>query len=74
MSCCNGWKMSNSATSERNAPTRNAAPPAAGMHQASLLKPVVVILEASALSESRVLYLKGNTKIEDKLKAIWSTL
>ena len=44
MSCCNGWKMSNSATSERNAPTRNAAPPAAGKYQASLLKPVVVIL------------------------------
>ena len=46
MSCCNGWKMSNSATSERNAPTRNAAPPAAGKYQASLLKPVVVILGA----------------------------
>ena len=46
MSCCNGSRMSNSATSERNAPTRNAPPPAAGKHQASLLEPVVVILEA----------------------------
>ena len=36
MSCCNGWEMSKSATSGRNAPTRNAAPPAAGKHQASL--------------------------------------
>ena len=45
VSCCNGWKMSNGATSGRNAPTRNAVPPAAGKHQASLFKPVVVILE-----------------------------
>ena len=52
MSCCNGWKMSNSATSGRNAPTRNAAPPAAGKHQASLHEPVVVILTSG--SECRV--------------------
>ena len=45
MSCCNGWKTSSGATSGRNDPTRSAVPPAAGKHQVSLLKPVVVILE-----------------------------
>ena len=49
VSCCNGWKMSSGATSGRNALTRNAVPPAAGKHQASLLKPVVVILEVRNL-------------------------
>ena len=44
VSCCNGWKTSSSATSGRNAPTGNAVPPAVGKHQASLPKPVVVIL------------------------------